>query len=225
MKNELWQVLLQSGWLEEQIESCRYEQRKAGNPYKEVEQQKIDPRQSIEINPYVRLYTVLAPILEEEWRGSPEGKVLFQVFTELIFEIDRYQGCRADSFVKERLQEEIENGCFGREISRFFGELTTYQKNGTLDHLLMRYRGREQIYSFVYEMQLLFPSCLIFREKREAGTIYICMGTGKKKELEWQYECVKKLFLSLDVKICLTWENPFLLTDMNDIEILGNKMA
>ena len=73
---------------------------------------------------------------------------------------------------------------------------------------------------------MLFLDCLLFRERqwneKEHKTIYICMGTCKTKKMEWQFECVKKLFLPSDVNICITWDNPFLLTDINDMEPLGN---
>lgn len=225
MKKELWQVLLQSGLSEEQIKACKYVQRKSGSPYLEVEQKKVMPEKEIEVNPYIRLYQVLAPVLEEDYRERAEGKLLFQIFTELMFEIDRYQGCDVDYFLKEQLQQEIEEGCFGEEIGSFFRDRDICQKKGILDCLLMQYRSREQIYSFVYAMQLVFPSSLIFRDRKKKETLYVCMGTAKRREVEQQYECVKKLFLPMGMNISLAWDNPFVLMDISDMELIGNKMA
>lgn len=226
MKNELWKVLLDSGLEKEEIQTCRYKLRKKGSPYQEVEGKVTHGGQYIGVNPYIRLYTVLEPLLEDvSFRETEEGKLLFHIITEMMLEIDCYKGYETDTIIMELLETELIAGCFGKEIIQFWTALTKKEKNATLEQLLMLYNSREQIYCFIHEMQEIFPQCVIFRERKTPKIIYVYMGIEKKKELIKKYEAVKYLFLPMDITVYVSWNDPFLLTDIHDMEQLGNKMA
>lgn len=225
MTNELCKVLLQSGLTEEDIDSCEYKLRTFGSPYKEIEEEKISPGQTVYVNPYCHYYKVLQPLLEmEDFLDTSEGQLLFHQLVKSILEIDRYAGLDKHAIKKELLRKKLLEGCYGEHISSFLKELTISQQNGTIDHLLMMYQKREEVYSFIYEIQLIFPNSVIFREYEEKNKLYVYLGTEKQKSAVKKYKAVEDMFLPRDITVHLTWNQPFALTDTNDIETWGNRM-
>lgn len=225
MTNELCKVLLQSGLTEEAIDSCEYKLRTFGSPYKEIEEEKISPGQTVYVNPYCHYYKVLQPLLEtEDFLDTSEGQFLFHQLVKSILDIDRYAGLDKHAIKKELLRKKLLEGCYGEHISSFLKELTISQQNGTIDHLLMMYQKREEVYSFIYEIQLIFPNSVIFREYEEKNKLYVYLGTEKQKSAVKKYKAVEDMFLPTDITVHLTWNQPFALTDTNDIETWGNRM-
>lgn len=84
------------------------------------------------------------------------------------------------------------------------------------------YRNREQIYCFVKQMQILFPDCLIFRKRTEQKEIYLYMGRTKNKESERKTEFARQIFLPKSYRMHMAWDKPFILTDINAMEPIGN---
>lgn len=225
MTNELCKVLLQSGLTEEVIDSCEYKLRTFGSPYKEIEEDKISPGQAVYVNPYHHYYKVLQPLLEmEDFLDTSEGKRLFHQLVKSIFEIDRYAGVDKNTVKKQLIKKKLLEGCYGEHISSFLKELTISQQNGTIDNLLMLYQNREEAYSFIYEIQLIFPDSVIFREYKEKNKLYVYLATEKQKSAIKRYQAVEDMFLPRDITVHLTWNQPFVLTDTNEIEAWGNCM-
>lgn len=225
MTNELCRVLLQSDLTEDGIGSCEYKLRTFGSPYQEIEEEKIIPEQEVLVNPYHHYYQVLEPLLEQEdFLYTSEGRLLFHELVKSMIEIDRYAGIDKNTIKKEILKHKLLEGCYGEHISSFLKELTISQQNGTIDNLLMLYQNREEAYSFIYEIQLIFPDSVIFREYKEKNKLYVYLATEKQKSAIKKYKAVEDMFLPRDITVHLTWNQPFVLTDTNEIEAWGNRM-
>ncbi len=225
MTNELCRVLLQSDLTEDGIGSCEYKLRTFGSPYQEIEEEKIIPEQEVLVNPYHHYYQVLEPLLEQEdFLYTSEGRLLFHELVKSMIEIDRYAGIDKNTIKKEILKHKLLEGSYGLHISRFLKELPPSQQNATVEYLLMMYRNKEEGYSFIYEIQLIFPNSVIFREYTQKDKLYVYLGTEKQKSAINSYNAVKDMFLPRDMKVYLTWNKPFVLTDTNEIEIWGNCM-
>lgn len=225
MKNELYKVLLQSDLTEEEINACEYRLRTFGSPYTEVEEQKIQLGQPVFVNPYGHYYKMLEPLLEiKDFLDAPEGALLFHEAVKTAFQIERYQGLDKAAIQKELLRKKLLEGCYGEHIARFLKELNVLQQNATLDYLLMLLQNKEEIYSFIYEIQLIFPNSMIFREHREKEKLYVCLGTEKREYALGQYEAIKDMFLPENITVYITWDRPFVLTDLNEMEAWGNCM-
>lgn len=226
MKNELIRILLQSNLTEEEIYSCEYRLRTFGSPYTEIEEAKIQPGQTVYVNPYNYYYKVLEPLLEtDEFLKTPEGQLLFHELIKEMIKIDQYQGMDRYAVKKELLRRELLEGAYGKHISRFFGELNVMEQNITLDNLLQMYERKENIYSFVSEAQLLFPKCIIFREHKNKNKLYVYLGIEKRKDSFNRYKAIADMFLPGNITVYVTWEQPFVLTDWSKIENRGNRMV
>lgn len=225
MKNKLFEVLLQSDLAEKELNDCEYRLRTFGSPYTEIEEQKIQPGQPVFVNPYSHYYKMLEPLLEpEDFPDTPEGALLFHEIVKTAFQIERYEGIDKNAIKKELLRKKLLEGCYGEHIVRFLKELSISQQNATLDYLLMLFRNKEEIYSFIYEVQLIFPNSMIFREYKERNKLYVCLGIEKREYALRQYEAIKDMFLPENVTVYFTWDRPFVLTDLNEMEAWGNCM-
>lgn len=209
---------------------CIYRLRKGGSPYIEAERQNdvkmTDGECEIAVNPYIRFSKIFAPLLEERaFCESAEGRLLFHEAVQLLFEMDRVSGADKDSFVKKQIDAEIRGGCYGSMAADFMSTLTTHEKGALLDYLLQFYRGRGEPYPFIGAVVLLFPRGLVFREKQKPDILYIFLNTVENETQLARYEVVKTLFLPMGITVNLSWEHPFVLTDINQMEQYGNTLV
>ena len=191
----------------------------SGSPYDEVVQ--IEKEQ-IAINPYLQYGDILAQLLEHNvFLESEEGKLLFHQAIEMLYEIEKYTGCDKNYFLKRLIEQEMLENCFGEEIRIFYQGLTTGQKNRTLENILFFYQHKSQMGAFVREVVALFPWCMLFQKREEEKHIYIYMGTPKDRHIQWMVARCKDLFLPMDIRVHLAWEEGFLLTDMHRLDNNG----
>lgn len=226
MRNELWQVILEQGLTEDEINRYIYKVRKTGSPYVEIEDKIPEGSCELAVNPYIRLGRILAPLLEDrDFCEAADGQLLFHEAVRFIFDLDRVSGADRDTFVKALIYDEIAGGCYGREIAAFFAALGMQEKSAVLDYLLQLYRGGSELYPFIGVVLLLFPQSIVFREKQKPDIIYICMNTKKNEWQSHRYKAAKALLLPVGITIKLSWEQPFVLTDINNLEQYGNTLA
>lgn len=234
MRNELWQTLFGHGsghrFTEEEISRCIYKIRTEGSPYVEVEDdfnaRMPDGSYEIAVNPYIRLGKILYPLLEDTaFCDSPEGQLLFHEAVQLMSDIDRVSGADMDTLIRQLVYEEIAEGCYGREIADFLTTLGMQEKSAVLDYLLLLYRNGREPYPFIGAILLLFPQSVVFREKQKPDMIYIFMNTAQDERQLARYKAAKMLFLPMGITVKLSWEQPFILTDINDLEQYGNTLA
>lgn len=225
MENKLYSVLLQSDLTKQEINTCQFRLRTFGSPYTEIEEKKIQPEQAVFVNPYGHYCKMLEPLLEtEDFRNTPEGALLFHEAVKGTFEIERYEGMDKNAIKKELLRKKLLEGCYGGHVSNFLKELSISKQNATLDYLLMLLQNKEQVYSFIYEVQLIFPDSMIFREYKERDKLYVCLGIEKRTYALGQYKAIRDMFLPKNITVYLTWDRPFVLTDLTEMEAWGNCM-
>ena len=229
MRNELWQALLEHNFTEKEINKCIFKIRKEGSPYVVVEEH-FDTRMAgssreIAVNPFIRLGKVLAPLIEDrEFCDSPEGQLLFHEVVQLTLDMDRVSGADRDTFVKGLVCKEIAGGCYGKKAAEFLASLNMQEKSAVLDFLLRLYRGGREPFPFIGVVMVLFPRSVIFREKQKPDILYIYMDTKEDERQLARYESAKALFLPIGFTVKLSWEQPFILTDIHNLEQYGNTL-
>lgn len=122
------------------------------------------------------------------------------------------------------LQEDIENNKFGVEVADFWMELDEKKKEKTLQNLYRTYQTRTEIYGFVYEMQMIFPECVIFREREQPFELYVFLGTEETRKNIRMYQAIKKLFLPISYQTKEAYEKVFAMLDICELETSGNQM-
>ena len=103
--------------------------------------------------------------------------------------------------------------------------LTTQEKSALLDYLLQLYRGRGEPYPFIGAVLLLFPQSLVFRERQKPDVLYICLDTAENETQAARFETVKMLLLPMGTTVRLSWQQPFVLTDISELEQYGNTLV
>ncbi len=230
MEKELWEALLTHGFTDKDIGRCIYTLRRAGSPYVEAELLNDgsinDGAYEIAVNPYLRFGKIAAQLLENRtFCEGQEGKLLFHEMIWLLSEIDKVSGADRDTFVKKQVADEIRGGCYGSAAADLMSTLTTQEKSAMLDYLLQLYRGRGEPYPFIGAVLLLFPQSLVFLEKQKPDVLYICLNREENETLAARFETVKMLLLPIGTTVRLSWQQPFVLTDISELEQYGNTLV
>lgn len=230
MENKLWNVRSAHGLTDREIGRCIYRLQKEGSPYMETELQKdgsvADDAYEVALNPYLRFARIFAPLLEDSaFCESQEGNLLFHETAQLLSVVDRISGADRDTFVKRQMEDEIRGGCYGSMAADLMCTLTTQEKSALLDYLLQLYRGRGEPYPFIGAVLLLFPQSLVFRERQKPDVLYICLDTAENETQAARFETVKMLLLPMGTTVRLSWQQPFVLTDISELEQYGNTLV
>ncbi len=230
MEKKLWNLLSGHGLTDREIGGCIYRLQKEGSPYVEAELQKdnnaADAVREVTVNPYLRFAKIFAPLLEDSaFCESQEGKLLFHETVQLLFAVDRISGADRDTLVKRQMEDEIRGGCYGSMAADLMSTLTTQEKSAMLDYLLQLYRGRGEAYPFIGAVLLLYPQSLVFREKQKPDVLYICLNREENETLAARFETVKMLLLPIGTTVRLSWQQPFVLTDISELEQYGNTLV
>ena len=125
-------------------------------------------------------------------------------------------------FIKKLIEEELQNSCFGEGISLLYKSMTLYEKRRTLENIIFFYKNRQSVTAFARQILVLYPQSLVFAKKDDCKNIYVYLGVAKNKEDLWKINRCKDLFLEMNTQIHIAWEEGFLLTDMKNVEPLGN---
>lgn len=127
--------------------------------------------------------------------------------------------------VRQEMKKEIEGGCFGADIREQWIKLTETQQRETLYNLYRFYGQRQEIVSFVYEVQMLIPGSVLFRNRRFPHEMYLYVRKKKTMELEQKIHLAKCLFFPMSDTLQIAWDTPFLISDLNEMVHKGNQMA
>ena len=138
-----------------------------------------------------------------------------------MLDIERYEGFDYNAFLKRLVEKELLAKAFGEDIFQFYQRLTVEEQKRTLENIVAFYRSEQTIDSFVKEVIALFPQSMLFQQKDAPKHIYLYMGTPKAREKQWKIERCKELFLDMDIQLHIAWEEAFLLTDLQSLELIG----
>ena len=125
----------------------------------------------------------------------------------------------------EEMRKEIESGCFGPDIREQWIKLTRTQQSETLRNLYRFYGQRQEIVSFVYEVQMLIPGSVLFRHRKFPRELYVYVRKEKTMELEQKIHLAEQLFLPIYYTLQTAWDTPFLISDLTVIVQKGNQIA
>lgn len=229
MRNELWEVLLQSGLTKEQREKLTFSAAVSGSPYLEVQG---DPAASAEegkplaVNPALRLSGLFGPLTENSgFRDTEEGKLLFHTFCELVFKIDCYSGYDRHACLKDLLLEEVKGECFGKELTESLLGLPERLLGRTAEYLAAMYETGDDIRYFVLEMKALFPGCVLFWHREFERRLYIYIGEEQTQPGEERLKTAVRLFLPADCDYRVSWEHAYALLDVEQMYETGNRIV
>ena len=127
--------------------------------------------------------------------------------------------------VQNGMRKEIESGCFGPDIREQWIKLTRTQQSETLRNLYRFYGQRQEIVSFVYEVQMLIPGSVLFRHRKFPHELYVYVRKEKTMELEQKIHLAEQLFLPIYYTLQTAWDTPFLISDLTVIVQKGNQIA
>ena len=213
----LWRQMLENGVSKENIERCIITKSSKGSPYEEVSEVSGEQEISFAVNPYIRM-TKIVPGLETDDTFLPE-------IAKTITCIEYDTGMDVSVIVRQEMRKEIESGCFGPDIRKQWIKLTRTQQSETLRNLYRFYGQRQEIVSFVYEVQMLIPGSVLFRHRKFPHELYVYVRKEKTMELEQKIHLAEQLFLPIYYTLQTAWDTPFLISDLTVIVQKGNQIA
>ena len=198
---------------------------KEGNPYHEVTGVKNN---EIAVNPYLRMYDVLEPILEEvQDPENAEAQKLFDQVVREIYEIDLLKGYDLRKIKQEILRDQIiAQEAYGEEFGRYFQGLSPKEQLAFLNAFSIEFEtSRQPLAGFIYVTQEVFEGSMIFREKKDLNDIYLFLNTTMNLEKKKKLDMIKMAFFPVFMTLSVAWEAPFIITDLVNIGSSENRIV
>jgi len=225
----MWEAILQG---EEQgivKEDIRFAPARLANPYREVFFKDINrillDGEPVEVNAYYRYGAIFSALLDEDMNKYTElRKVLFDILTHYLSELDLRQGlCRAEYYFKF-LREDIEANLFGPKCGERLKCFTGKQRRLVLAGLLRMYKAGVSMLLLAQLLRELYPGSITYMDARGVRELLIYIGQKKTPALTAQVELICDLFVPADYDIKLFWDKHFGLIDTDETMDIGNIM-
>ena len=219
MNNSGWREVIDPDNPGEFLKTHTFVLSEGGNPYQEVTGAE---KNKVAINPYLRMYDILGPILEElQDTENEEVQKVFDLIVRRILETDLISGCDLPKIKQMILRDQItREQIYGKEFADFFEKLAPQEQVSFLNAFSISFdNAREHLAGFIYLTQEIFKGSLIFREKQDPYKIYLFANAVMDLENQKKIEMMKQVFFPVFMKLYVAWESPFILTDLIE---LGN---
>lgn len=225
MSDTGWREMLVDGDPGQYLKEHSFVISKGGNPYREVTGIKNN---EVSVNPYLRMYDVLGPILEDV--QDPENLEAGKLFDQLVrktYEIDLLKGCDLFKIKQMILRDQIvQEKVYGEEFAEYFNELSPKEQRAFLNGFFIEYETtRQPLAGFIHVTQEVFEGSMIFREKKNQNDIYLFLNTTMDLRKKKKLEMIKKAFFPLFMTLSVAWEAPFIITDLVNIGSSENRIV
>lgn len=108
-----------------------------------------------------------------------------------------------------QLEEEIEEGIFGKEIGKNFKAFNKNEKDTILPILLTQLKLGSSMYNFRQALKSIYPDVLLYQMKEEPNRILIYLGMKKDEKQIRKINFIIDMFLPIRYKTRIFWEKHF----------------
>lgn len=183
------------------------------DPAKEVE---------VEINPYYRYHEIFKNMFSLEYDEDKELKEeIFNWCIHLLAKVDVNHGLNLREFLRIFVEEEIEAGRFGEDMTEYWQEFSLEQKEFVAHKIIDEYHLGHQIHSLKEAITYVFPDSYIYTNHLEKSEILIYAGKKQREKYEKQMEFLKKMFLPLEYSCRVYWSKHFGIIGVNETMTVG----
>ena len=220
-----WREMADQGDPRQYLKEHSFVISKGGNPYQEVTGIRDT---EVSVNPYLRMYDVLGPILEDvQDAENHEAHQLFDQLVRRIYEIDLLENCDLFKIKQMILRDQIvQKKAYGEEFAEYFSGMQPKEQLAFLNGFFLEYEtSRQPLAGFIHVTQEVFDGSMIFREKKDLNDIYLFLNTTMDLKKKKKLEMIKSAFFPFFMTLSVAWETPFIITDLVAIGSSENRIV
>ena len=165
-----------------------------------------DGQARLEVNPYVRFFSIFDPLLTSEDLGYEEfEQALSDIMLHVLADLDLKMGmCRHDFYIRFFMRD-MEQGVFGgaNELAVF----SVTEKRMAAEWLLSFYRTNDASASLLGAVHAVLPDCEIYIREGEEFVFYMRQPWEETAEKKLRY--LIRLFLPLSCLCTIHWTKTY----------------
>ncbi|VBB09025.1 Hypothetical protein LUCI_4311 [Lucifera butyrica] len=213
--NYIWDTAIKAARQGIAGESITFASGKSYSPYMEmafddINTVTLDPRPTVEINPYYRFGDIFHPLLDINFTGHDELKsICFDIIVHFLLFLDCKQGLNKHEYYVQFIRWDIENGVFGPELKENSSAFTGDELTAVLSSLITLYRTQASLYLFKQVVRRVFHNSIIYYRSEDAPEVLIYLGAYATEINRRKINTLLALFLPLDFAFRLYWEKHF----------------
>lgn len=213
--NYIWDILLKADSENIPRKNIKFLPASVYSPYMEIaftdlNTNSLQEEQSIEINPYYRFHEIFKDLLHVDLNQYKEFReVLFDIIIYYLAELDLSQGLNKQEFYKKFIMKDIIKGLYGEKVCETFKELKKNEIDYLLNSIITLYSTGTSLHLFKKVTRNIFNNSIIYISKDNPKVILIYLGEPNGEKLRRKIDMIINLFLPINMKIDLYWENHF----------------
>ncbi|MGM0509120.1 MAG: iron-dependent peroxidase [Fusobacteriota bacterium] len=223
--NYTWEALIKNENIGRDSKDISFIFSDSFSPYIEVNLEEINNKDlpsEIEVNPYVRYYSIFKNLFNPNNIKNKEARgALFDLGIHVLSRLDRYQGMSKKEFFRKKIIFELENGEFGNEIQNYMKFMNAAEKNDIAENVYKFYKNGNGIYYFQKSVQDVFKSSSFYFNNEKRDEILIYVNNSEIRKNKNKFECIKKLFLPIGFEVEVYWKSHFGIIDQNTTMKVG----
>lgn len=219
--NYAWEAVLKADDKGIPRERLRFVPSEDGSPYAETVREMLNAQEleeaEIEVNPLYRFAPVFGRMLDKnmtDYRQTLEA--VFRVFMQYMVQLDLRQGLSRQEYAVGFLLRDILSGVFGADAADVILTFEESKRHQLLRLILKLYRCGSSVCLFREVMRFLYPDSLVYASNDEVRELLIYVGVKETVEEQKKLEFLQGMFLTVNYRIYLFWEEHFGIIDVDE---------
>lgn len=211
--NYIWDVIVKAKNEDIDLKNINFKRASIYSPYMELSDEAInfdEIKNEVKINPYYRFSEIFKNLFPPDYNEEEELREVFlDIMIHFLSQIDIHQGLDRVEYYKKFIYREIKNGYFGQTIRKGIDYLDLKERNVLLDNIYKFYNTGDHIYYLKDTIKRIFQGSLSYVNKNNINEILVYLNRAKTKENLKKLEVIEELFLPMNFKMKIYWENHF----------------
>lgn len=211
----LWESFIKAAELGINIDKSDFAMAESFSPYlelsfKELNRDWLEEGETIEVNPYVRFYSIFRNLFPPDRQEYPElRRELFTILLHAIGKNDVRMGMTLEEYYKKLLREELMAGAFGELPVKSMESFTAAEQNHLLNGIMRLYRVGENRTLFQEMAVTLFKNCIFYVKNKDPYEILIYVGMVRNRVNENKVNTIIHLFAGLNYEVNVFYAHHF----------------
>ncbi|MDR2888826.1 MAG: hypothetical protein LBV33_03180 [Lachnospiraceae bacterium] len=242
--NYVWEVLLKGASQGVAAGNIRFVPARVANPYTEVAFEYLNTGRlsagsldtgsldavvsagsvgeiSVEVNPLYRFNSVFAGLFNINITGlQATREAVFDICMHYLAQLDLRSGLDRQDYYMRFIEQDFNEGIFGREVREAVNGLTEEEGPICLYHLLQLYRTGNQRDSFRSIVTSLYKRPIMYESNDANNEILLYLGVAENETERAKIDCLISLFLPMQDKVHLFFEHHFGIIGVDETMVL-----
>ncbi|MFR4986862.1 MAG: hypothetical protein ACLUCH_05655 [Lachnospirales bacterium] len=219
--NYVWEVAIKADKSNIKRENLKYKPTRYGSPYMEVAFENINARQIeehiIEVNPLYRFQNVFMELFDINLHKYKDMReYFFDIFMQYMIQLDLRQGYSKKEYYYKFILKEILNKLYSNqniEAIKCFNKEEVYL---IFCFAIRLYNCGSSVFLFKQIMRMLYKKSIIYASNDYVDEYLIYIGKKETEEEIKKINFIVGMFLPINFKIHLFWENHFGIIDVEE---------